>query len=209
MKKKKPPILSVERAVEIFSEAISVRRYRYEDGEFFLMGDFLREQSEDLGDYDPYPFRVKTFKTDPKLDFRKKVGVLAFEDSIVFSMDQRFLDKANAGNGLYNTIIAHEIGHLMLRHHEKHAKILNFKMEKLPSGYSILPQNELELEANYAAVFFQCGISLLDDSLTPQRLAKMAHAERSYVEKAYNMVRLPEFKKRLNAPKKQHPRVTL
>jgi hypothetical protein len=198
------PKISVDRAVTIFNEMVGCRRYAYSDQEFFKMSDYLKELCSEESD----GVRIKTFKTNPKEDFRRKVGVIEFGNSVIFSMDERFLTKADQGCYLCNYIIAHEIGHLALRHHEKNAKILNFQLTKGQSGYANLPPTDEELEANYAAVFFQCGIALFDDNYTPQQLARLACSDPRYVEKAQKMVRLARFQE-LRRNKPRYPRVIL
>ena len=202
------PIISVDRAVTIFDEMVGCRRYEYSDQEFFKTSDYLKELCSEESDGGEYPFRIMTFKTNPKEDFRRKVGVIEFGESVIFSMDERFLTKADQGCYLCNYIIAHEIGHLALRHHEKNAKILNFQLTKGQSGYANLPPTVEELEANYAAVFFQCGIALFDDKYTPQQLARLACSDPRYVEKAQKMVQLARFQE-LQRYKPRYPRVVL
>ncbi len=203
------PKISLARAVDIYEEMVGCRRMMYDDQEFFKMSDVLEALCDCEKDGSEDIWRIKTFKTNLTEDYRRKVGVIKFEGSVTLSMDQRFWEKARKGCALCNFTLAHEIGHLGLEHHDTNAKIMNFQLFKGPKGYSNLPPTTEELEANYAAAFFQCGVALVDDTWFPRQLAKRAYSDVSYVEKAQRMVRLPEFQRILNCPKRQNPRVVL
>ncbi len=203
------PKLSIARAVSIYEEMVECRRLMYDDQEFFKTSDVLETLCDGEFSDGEDQFRIKTFQTDTTEDFRLKVGVVAFENSVILSMDERLLDNARKGSALCNFILAHEIGHLALEHHDTNAKILNFQLSRGPKGNSNLPPNAEELEANYAGVFFQCGVALTDDVWTANQLAKRAYSDRNYVEKAQKIVRLPEFQRILNRPKPQYQRVVL
>ena len=56
-----------------------------------------------------------------------------------------------------------------------------------------IPPTDEELEANFAATFFQCGIALLDQNADALRLAHRAFTDVNYVRKALKMCRSPEF----------------
>jgi len=203
------PTISIARTVEVYETMVDLRRQWFEDNEFFMMSDVLERLCDCETDGSEDVWRIKTFKRNPANDFSRKVGVITFEGSVTLSMDQRFLEKARKGCKLCNFILAHEIGHLALEHHDTNAKIMNFQLYKGPKGFSNFPPTKEELEADYAAFFFQCGVALADHSLSPKQLSKWAYLEQGYVGKAQKMVRLPEFQRILNRPKPKYPRILL
>ena len=207
--RRRRPTISIARAVEVFETMVDLRRRYCGDKEFFTMIDVFEILcDEDLNGSEDV-WRIKTFSTNLKEEYRRKVGVITFDGNVTLSMDQRFLDKARQGCNLCNYTLAHEFGHLALEHHNSNAKIMNFQLFDGQSGNSNLPPNSVELEANYAAVFFQCGDALTDDSMTSIQLARRSYSDFLYVKKAQKIVRLPEFQRILNRPKPQYPRILL
>jgi hypothetical protein len=66
-----------------------------------------------------------------------------------------------------------------------------------------------ELEANYAAVFFQCGIALADPRWNPLNLARRAFSDPYYVDKAQTIVQLEVFQREFRSTKANLKRVIL
>lgn len=74
---------------------------------------------------------------------------------------------------------------------------------------SNMPPTPEELEANYGAVFLQCGIALRDAKWDTMELANRAHTDFDYVRKVKALVRLEVFEKELRRPKHSPARVIL
>lgn len=193
---RKGPVISIPRAVEVFKEAIDVRRRYRPDGTFFLMSDFwefLCEESE--------TWSIKRHHSDKAEDFKRKAGVVAFDGRVTLSVDERLWVGAMRGNGFFNFLLAHELGHLVLDHHAKGAVTKNFQLYAGPNGMSNLPPTVEELETNFAAVFLQCGVALLDTRWSAMELARRAFSDADYVKKAQRAVRLDSFQQLLSRPK--------
>lgn len=199
----KRPTLSTRRAVEIFEEALSVRRLFCGDGEFFRMTDFWQHLCDKEGRW-----KINAYGSSQNDDFKRKAGVIAFQDRATLTVDERLWEGARRGTLFFNFMLAHEAGHLMLDHHAKGAVTKHFQLFG-PTGLSNVPPTDEELETNYAAVFLQCGVALLDDRWTALELARRAHCDPLYVEKALRAVRVPEFQRLLNRPRPKRERVIL
>jgi hypothetical protein len=85
----------------------------------------------------------------------------------------------------------------------------NFQLFSGPNGMSNIPPTQEELEANYAAVFFQCGVGLQDARWSATRLADRATSDVEYVKKAQARDRLDVFQRELNRPRPKRERVVL
>jgi len=102
-------------------------------------------------------------------DYKRKAGVVAFDERVRLSVDERLWDNAAKGQMFANFVLAHELAHVALDHHSKGAVTKNFQLFDGPSGQCNIPPTVEELEANYGAVCFQCGAALEDprwDSVT-------------------------------------------
>ena len=201
---KSRPILSTSRAVEIFEETISVRRGYCADKDFFRMDEFWEYLCDESGRWS-----INTYRSNETEDFKRKAGVVAFGDRVTLTVDEKLMARAKQGCKLSNFILAHEVGHLTLNHHARSAVTKNFQLFAGPSGMSNLPPTLEELEANYAAVFFQCGVALSDARWDPIQLAHRAFSDVSYVKKAQAIIRLGEFQRKLCRQKPTFPRVVL
>ncbi|MEL6619948.1 MAG: hypothetical protein AAFP16_13800, partial [Pseudomonadota bacterium] len=128
---------------------------------------------------------------------QKRAAVAALDDCIALSTSNQFWDHAERGALFQNFILAHEIGHLILDHHATGAVNKNFKLFDDETGIANIPPTVEELEANYAAVFFQCGVTLLAPGLNAKkdayRIARKAFSDPFYVEKAIKICQLDAF----------------
>lgn len=198
------PVISVPRTVEIYKEMLWARRELYSDHDFFLMPAAWEKVCEEN-----IRWRIKLYPSDPKMPVKRKAGIVVFNGSLTLTADQRLFDDANKGCQISNFILAHELGHVALGHHDTGAVIKNFQLFDGPTGLSNLPPTVEELEANYAAAFFQCGAALLDLRRGVLDLARSAACDVSYVRHARSAVLLEPFQRELNKHSKANPRVVL
>ncbi len=199
---KRKPTLSTSRAVEIYREMLSVRRELCNDNEFFKVPDAweaICEGSE--------TWKTKTYRTEQLEDYKRKAGIVVFGDHATLIADERLIENARKGCKLSNYILAHEIGHLALDHHANNAIVKNFQLFSGPNGMSNIPPTLEELEANFAAVFFQCGIALENSQLATIQLAHLAFSDVYYVGKAQRFVQLDVFQRELRRPRPKFERV--
>ncbi|GGO52141.1 hypothetical protein SAMN05444398_101427 [Roseovarius pacificus] len=181
-----------------------LRRELYDDGEFFKVPDAwaaICEESE--------TWKLKTYRTELLEDYKRKAGIVVLGDYVTLSADERLWENARRGCKLSNYILAHEIGHLTLDHHAKGAITKNFQLFSGPNGMSNVPPTVEELEANLAAVFFQCGVALKDRQIDAVQLAHRAFSDVHYVKKAQRIVQLDVFQQELRRPRPKVERVIL
>jgi Peptidase family M48 len=193
-------ILTTKRAVAIFEDEVSCRRTWYRDNEFFKVTDFLNDLCED-GEL----WKMKLFHTRDGDFLRPRASATEFAQNVRLTIDASLWSKAESGDKLANFILAHELGHIQLRHHATR----HFIMNSGQNGFIVDPQDYFELEANFAAVVFQCGVALLDKSLSAIELANRAFCDVAQVKKAQAMVQLEVFRRELDRPKQVYPRVVL
>lgn len=201
---KSRPTLTTKRAVEIFEEAVAYRRDYCPDTHFFRMTDFWEYLCEDSDTWS-----IKKYRSGEKEDFKRKAGVSAFAGRVTLTVDQELWDRAARGVLFFNYLLAHEAGHLILDHHARGAVTKHFQLYAGPNGMANLPPTVEELEANYAAVFFQCGVALLEPRLEALVLARRAYSDPNYVKKAQSAVRLDVFRRLLDRPKPKRERTVL
>jgi Zn-dependent peptidase ImmA (M78 family) len=152
---------------------------------------------------------IKTYKPDTSRELRLRAGVIAFEDQITLVADERLVRRAKEGCKQANFVLAHELGHLGLNHHARGTVVKNFQLFSRKSDMANIPPTVEELEANYAAVFFQCGVALLDDRIETMDLAHRAFTDVYTLKKVRELVRLDAFKRELHRPKLLVERVVL
>jgi len=201
---KRKSTFTTSRAVEIWEETLWLRRELYPDDKFFKVPDAWDKICEE-GE----TWKTKAYRAHSAQDFNRKAGVVVLGDRATLTVDERLLENARKGDKLSNFILAHEIGHLVLDHHEKGAIIKNFQLFSGPQGMTNTPPTLEEFEANMAAVFFQCGVALLDKQQVPIQLAHRAYSDVYYVKKAQKMIQLENFQRELQRPKKKNERVVL
>ena len=201
---KRRPTLSTPRAVAIYREMLDVRRELFDDNEFFKVPDAweaICEGSE--------KWKTKTYRTEQLEDYKRKAGIIVFEEYVTLSVDERLIENARKGCKLSNFILAHEIGHLALDHHANNAKMQNYQLFAGPNGMSNIPPTQEELEANFAGVFFQCGVALENKQVSTIQLAHRAFSDVRTVGKAQNYVQLEVFQRELRRPRPKYERVVL
>ena len=198
------PFLSTNRAVEIYEEMIFCRRMFCADKNFFLMPDVWNDLLDDEGRWS-----IKTFRSSTVGNFKPKAAVIAFDDRATLTVDERLMENAENGCKLSNFILAHELAHLALGHHERSMVTKNFQLLLGDKGNSILPPNLEELEAHFAAVFFQCGVALEEPRWTSIDLANRACSDVYYVKKAQQYVQLDIFQRQLTRARTPTQRVVL
>lgn len=106
-----------------------------------------------------------------------------------------------------NFILAHELAHVALDHHRDQGPTHHFHLTEGKYGLSNIQKSLKEKEANLGAVFLQCGVRLMDDTLSSFDLAKRAFSDNNEVARAQKYVRLDPFQRILNRPRKSYPRV--
>jgi hypothetical protein len=199
---KKRPTLSTKRAVEIFEDAVDIRRGYCADTDFFRMTEFWEYLCEDSETWS-----IKRYRSGEKENFKRKAGVIAFAGLLTLTVDQELWDRASKGNLFFNYLLAHEAGHLILNHHAKGAVTKHFELYAGPNFKANIPATVEELEANYAATFFQCGVALLEPRWEALELARRAFSDPYHVEKLQAQVRLDAFRRLLNRPRPKRERV--
>ena len=201
----KRPTLSVPRTVEIFEEALAVRRL-YTDGndsEFFKACDFWKYLCEEDENW-----KINVTPPTEGADFARRAGVVSVGDRVTLTVPQELWVGAQRGNAFFNYVLAHELGHLVCDHSAKGTR--NFKnLAPGRFGMQIVPPSVQELEADYAAVFVQCGVALQNSHWSTDYLARKAFADPGYVRKAQMAVRLDRFQHWLNRPKPVRKRIVL
>jgi len=141
---------------------------------------------------------LKTYRFRETEDFRRRAGVIALEHSVTLVADEKLMERAAEGCNFMNFVLAHEFGHLVLDHHAKGAVIKNFQLFSGAGGMAAsIPPTVEELEANFAAVFFQCGVALEEGRWNTRQLAQRAFSDDLYVKKAQAVVQLSAFLREL------------
>lgn len=197
-------LLTTHRAAETWKTMLSHRRTLFDDTDFFKMPgvwEYLCEESDD--------WQIKTYRSAETEDFKRKAGVVAFGNRVTLTVDAMLMERARQGCKLSNFILAHELGHLALDHHSNSAVTKNFQLFAGPQGLANIPPTLEELEANIAAVFFQCGTALMDNRWTATELAHRAYSDVYYVGKVQRIVQLDVFQRELNKPRPTIERVVL
>jgi hypothetical protein len=196
-------ILTTKRAVAIFDDAVSCRRGYCNDNEFFKMTDVWEYLCEGSAEW-----KIKPFHQRPGQALRPQAAVTEFDHRVRLLVEATLWSNAQRGDKLSNFVLAHEAGHLQLRHNSQTA-VRRFLMVAAEKGHSVIPQDYFELEANFFAIVFQCGVALLDPTMSAIELARRAFADVAQVRKVQAMVRTDVFLRELNQPRPTYPRVVL
>ena len=198
--------LTTSRAAEIYTETISVRRMFCGDHEFFKATEFWEELCSESKSW-----KIKTFRKTNGDTYKLKAGVVAFDelDLVTLTVDEELWTKAKRGQWMENFVLAHELGHIALGHHDKGLVTKNFQVFQSLKGMANIPPTLEEEEANYAAVFLQCGVALEDPRWQPVELARRAFSDPEYVKKAQARVRLDVFQRELTRPRPSCLRIIL
>lgn len=198
------PFLSTQRAAEIFRKMHQIRRVYARDDQFFKMSDVWSSLADQDG-----VVKIKTFRDLSKHPAELKAGVVEFDGRVTLVADKRVLELASKGEMFSNFKLAHELAHLGLDHHAKAAFVKNFQLYDAGSGLANVPPTQEELEANYGAVFFQCGMALLDESTDSIKIIRRAYSDVTYTKKACRICRLDIFREELDRLSLKRPRKIL
>lgn len=198
MTSKKPAKISVKRTAELFREMLSTRRLICEDHDFFLASELWELAGDGNNNV-----RIREYP----VSVNNKAGVLALGERITLLISRDFAQRVKRGEGFANFILSHEYCHLLLGHHSRAAKVLNFELDAGGQIFRIVAPNDQELETNYAAVFLLCGVALLKSDVDEADLARRAHCDVQQVRKAIKAVALPEFKAALEKLNQSRVRV--
>ncbi len=198
------PKISTPQAVSIYRKSLWFRRKLHDDYTFARMTDVWDTLCHDLEDW-----RIKLYRSNPDQEYEKKAGVIKFEDRVLLTADERLFEDARNGCKLANFILAHELGHLVLEHHERNAVVKNYKLYAGPTGLANIPPTPEELDANFAGVFLQCGAALENPKWGKKQLADKAFSDVHYVALAQKFVQLDVFKKELIRQEARYERVVL
>ena len=195
-KRKNTATLNSKRAVMAFREMVDCRREFCPDNQFFRAIEFWEWLAKD-NEYT----KIKTFLSEGS-EKLKQASVVALEERVTLIISDEMINAARRGNGFVNTILAHELSHFALGHHESTANLRNFQLGLNGDVRVVRPDSVEELEADYASVFFLCGIALLEKDADPVDLARRAFADVSLVKKAINICRVPAFLEELDRQKR-------
>ena len=195
MKKKNRPELRTSQVARIFKDMLDLRRIYCKDSEFFRMDEFWDWLSDEDGD--SVGIQIKRYKSSNLDPYKNRAATIAFGDNATLVVPEDMMVKAAEGCKLSNYTLAHEIGHLALGHHARSAVVKNFQLFSSDNGLANIPPTVEELEANYAAVFFQCGIALLDPKIDPLELANRASTDVYSVRKIKKLCGLDVFQREL------------
>lgn len=187
---KTKPYISPTRAAEIFKTMLEYRRGFCADTEFFKMTGVLKDLFA-VGE----GWSLKTYRSGLGDNYVRRAGVIAFNNRVTMTMDQELWDRADGGCRFANFVLAHEFGHLALDHHAQNAVIKNFVLYPRSGSMCNVPPNTEELEANFAATFFQCGIALFDEWRNPTELARRACSDSDYIKKIRLLFPLESFQR--------------
>ncbi|WP_298919410.1 hypothetical protein [uncultured Roseobacter sp.] len=202
-KRKQYPTITPKRAAEAFYELLTLRRMFLEDERYAKLTEYLDILTDDNADT-----RIKTF--DAKTHAQEvKAGSLALFGKVIFIVSNQLLEKARKGCKLANFTLAHEFAHVELGHHEDQKIVKNFQLFSTEQGQANIPPTDEELEANFGATFFQCGVALLDPDADPISLANRAYTDVGYVKKSLRICQSEVFRKELEILTAPKPRAVL
>lgn len=200
--RRKRPDISVKRGAEIFLEMAACRREFAQDDEFFKMSSFWEWFSEE-SDF----VKIKLHSQSARGSV-KRASIVAFDERVTLITSAGLFDDARRGCKFSNFVLAHELGHYALGHNQRKTIPKNFQLANTARGLSIIPPNVEEHEADRAAVFFQCGYALFDET-DARILADRAYSEVGQVRKAMLLCRVPSFRKLVFEPRPRVQRVVL
>ncbi|WP_432450626.1 hypothetical protein [Aliiroseovarius marinus] len=190
---------------------IELRRLFCSDDSYFRMSQvwdwLVGDDEENVDGYETTT--VKWYKTQTRDPVKDSAGVVAFDGRSTLVAPEWMREEAENGGMFANFTLAHEFAHLALDHHARGAVVKNFQLFSGEFGNANIPPTVEELEANYAAVFFQCGVALLDPNIEATELAKRASSDDYLVKKLKKMCALEIFQTELSALNGRVERVIL
>ena len=185
------PEISPERLAKLWIDAISMRREKYRDHEFFTIPEFWNEMIDDQKNWSSTPY-----KSGLGDDFLRKASVTTFGEKVTLVADEELWKRARKGCPFCNFILGHELGHLD-QNHTRDKRIINFSRYPMGATMANVPVNLVEYEADLWTVFFLCGVAVVNESWDYRELAKRAHCDLAYVKRARALVNLHAFKNKL------------
>ena len=197
------PFLTTARAAKIAVEAISFRRQICADESFVKMGEVWNDLC-DGGDWE-----IKNYRAEEDDRSRRMAGAVSFDGRVTLIVNESLMSDASRGCSFSNFVLAHELGHLLLNHHANSASMMNFRLFTGPSGFSNRPPSVEERETNFAAVFIQCGVALLNSQWDSRELARRAFCDFNSVKNVQAIARLEVFRREYDALSRPRERVIL
>lgn len=207
MKKSRRPAIGAERTVHNFREMISHRRLFCSDDQYLRMPDVFETLTE-ITEPD-FKFRIKRYSSGNDEDKALKASVIAFNGQATLTVSRRLYEDASNGCLSSNFTLAHEFAHLVLGHHGRNATTMHFQTTRISGMNKRVAPDEMELETDYAAVFFLCGVALLNRNESARELARRACCDVYQVEKALKICRLEPFLSKLRAAESTTSRIVL
>lgn len=201
------PKIGADRAVSVFRTVVDHRRLFSDDQQYIRMPDVFDILAEDI---DPdFKFNIKLYSSPKGNGQGLKASVVAFDGRATLVVDRQLFQNASEGCLSSNFTLAHEFAHLVLGHHGKSATAMNFVTTDISGVKKRIAPNEMELETDYAAAFFLCGVALLDPDRQALELGRRACCDVYRVEKAQKICRLEPFRAKLDEVEKRIVRVVL
>jgi hypothetical protein len=188
-------ILTTRETVRIFEDMVSCRRALYADNEFQKMTDVWKELCQDSEEW-----KIKLYQRGKKDLDRPQAAVAVLGQHVRLTVSAELWADAESGDGVSNFILAHELGHVGEGHNSRFAT-RHFHMASTANGHAIIPKSYYEKVADFAAVAFQCGVALLDASLSAADLARLAFSDLEQVQNAQRMVQSTVFCRELARPR--------
>lgn len=196
-------VLTTQRAARIFEDMVCCRRDYCADDENFKMTDVWKYLCEGGSDW-----KIKFYRRPQTEANGPQAAVAEFDYKVRLTVSEELWAEAERGDGRSNFILAHELGHIGRRHNAQFPT-RHFDPAVSADGLSFVPKSYFEKEADFAAVAFQCGVTLLDSQLSAAELANRAFCDVEQVRKAQRMVQLDVFRRELARPRPVYPRVVL
>jgi hypothetical protein len=195
---KNAPSLPTPRIVEIFKEMVGVRRKFCADHNFVKMPAVWEDLMDEQGNW-----AIRRYRSQAGEDYLRRAAVMQIGENMRLTVDNQLWENALRGKKLDNHVLAHELAHVALGHPSRGGVATNFALDDNGRVIRLSPPTKTELEADLGAVFFQCGVALMDDRRDAKELAYLACSELAYVAKAMQYVRLETFQRELKRKKSQ------
>lgn len=182
------PEISTDRAVAIYLDALSCREHGNAHNIPRLIEDLFSGSSG---------WKITFYGSEQSDEYEPKAAVIAGFGRYTLVVDRTLWARAKNGDIFANFVLAHELGHISLRHHDHGSIRKHYRLSATESGLANIPPTVEELEANLWAVFFQCGELLENPTLEAVQLAKASRTDVGYVKRAQRYVNVGSFKRLL------------
>ena len=198
----KGPEISTSRAVEIYLDALSCREYGNTQNIPRLIEDLFSGSSG---------WTITFYGSEQSDEYEPKAAVIAGFGRYTLVVDRTLWARAKNGDIFASFVLAHELGHIQLRHHDHGSIRKHYRLRATEAGLANIPPTVEELEANLWAVFFQCGDLLENPNLEAVQLAKASRTDVRYVKRAQRYLNVDSFKRLLveHRNRKKPPREIL